>query len=258
MKCHRLGVTCLNVLFCFFVWRGLAFWDLHTYCSVLSEKTSWCVLCHSLVGFEIITDSFVLVSVCLSLFLCKIELSACGGKKEFSSLLVGFFGCFLLFLVCRLQILVTTAPVDMSGGTGLCAVYPYSVWHTKYVDEIVGYTNCIVIMLTNICWLWCMYLYWLYFWLCINTWVCHTLFYPKTRLTSILSNKYYRGGAPRQRALSGRLVNHDQCSLWSLHAVGIMVAQCVVCDRSGVAECSPKSGYDTDPHYTLLHRAPVH
>ena len=68
IKCHRLSVTCLGVLFCLFAWCGLALWDLHTYCPVLPEKTSWCVLCSSLLDlkFGIITNSPVLVSVCLS------------------------------------------------------------------------------------------------------------------------------------------------------------------------------------------------
>ena len=42
----------------------------------------------------------------------------------------------------------------------------------------------------------------------------------------------------------GRSVNRDRCPLQSLRMVGIMVAQCVVCGRSRVAKCGPKSRYD--------------
>ena len=69
---------------------------------------------------------------------------------------------------------------------------------------------------------------------CAQRWVK-----PNIWVTSITEVVHTGGGCS-----VGRSVDHDRCPLWSLHMVGIMVARCVVCGRSGVAKCSPKFGYD--------------
>ena len=139
--------------------------------------------------------------VCLVVFLVALRLLV---ENEISFLLVGFFGCFLVaFLVHRLWILVAMVPVDMSGGTGcVCGVPILSMTYQVCCCDHRSYQshsdNANEHMLTMLCVSLLIVLLVVYQYMSVSYIVL-----PENGLTSILSNKYHRGGAPWGRALSG-------------------------------------------------------